>query len=100
MVRYTVLRTAMNRLPDDVMRHMGNFGGQCWLTERACKEIAEDPSISTDDKQGVFWLQVNHGNTAHFRFAYSLYCDVSGLPGSLVQVENVLTRAIVWKYPS
>ncbi len=97
MVRFSILRRAIDNLPQDVMRHMGNVGGR-WLTGGACNEIAADPSISTDATEGVFWLQVNHGNTAHFRFAYTMHPspgDIFG--GTLMQVENVLTRAIVWK---
>lgn len=56
--------------------------------------IALDPSVSTDEEKGVFWLQVNNGNIAHFRFGYAL--EGKNHPaGTLMVVENILLRGVI-----
>lgn len=100
MVLYSVIKSTMQTFPGDVYMHLGVL-----LQDAAA--IARDPSVSTDEKEGLFWLQVNCGNTMHFRFGYTLHgvpshVDGACPAGTLMLVENVLrrdsaTRGIVWR---
>lgn len=93
MVLYSVIQAAVATLPHSVYMHMG-------VSVCAASDISRNPSVSTDDKEGLFWLQVNYGNTLHFRFGYTLHGASGGLPaGALMRVENIVTRKIVWHRP-
>ena len=105
MVLLSVLRRALDQLPLDIMRHMQ--GWSMWFTEGDTHAIARDPGISSDENEGLFWLEVNactasigitRGN--RFRFGYSLHGAPGRdwlVPGTLMRVENISRGEVVWK---
>lgn len=96
MVLWKVLQAAVLTLPFNVREHMK-------VSREDALIIGENPTVYTDETEGVFWLQVNHGNVLHFRFGHALHGVPNHIPGgapagTLLVVENLnLPRTIVWK---